>query len=137
MAQHVPTWLYNGAIVPLKGLSFAGTLWYQGESNADDWERYDEKFAAMIEAWRDTLCQSLPVVCVEMCDYVEPTEPSGTVNASGWAKVQQFQRTAPEKVKNCRCASAKDLGEMLELHPQKKEALGERIAKEALELFWK
>lgn len=135
MAQCVPTWLYNGSIAPLAGLSFSGTFWYQGESNADAPERYDEKFTKMLRCWRKTLRQPLPAICVEMCDYIEPLDPTGEESPEGWAKIQQMQRTAPQTVENCRCVSAKDLGETLELHPQKKEELGERLAKEALSFF--
>ena len=143
MAQSVPTWLYNGSIVPLAGLRFAGSLWYQGESNAEDWERYDEKFALMLECWRSVLKQPLPVICVEMCDYVEPTDADGSRaaltgdvhNTPGWDRIQEFQKHAPETAELCECVSAKDLGELLELHPQRKEELGERLAKKVLEFF--
>ncbi|MBE6753100.1 MAG: sialate O-acetylesterase [Ruminococcaceae bacterium] len=134
MAQHVPTWLYNASIVPLAGLGFMGSLWYQGETNAGRWERYDEKFATMLRCWRKVLGQALPVICVEMCDYDEPMDPEHDI--SGWEKIQQFQRGAADTAENCRCVSAKDLGQPLELHPQLKEELGERLAKAALKFFY-
>ncbi|MDD3959914.1 MAG: sialate O-acetylesterase [Oscillospiraceae bacterium] len=132
LAQKLPTGLFRAAILPLRGFSMKGVLWYQGESNAGDPERYDDKFAAMIEAWRNALDTGLPVICVELADYIDPINGLD----KGWAAIQELQRAAPEKTSRCAVVSAKDLGAPFELHPQNKKDLGERLARKAYDLFY-
>lgn len=126
----LPTGLFNASLYPLKGIEFAGALWYQGESNADAPEGYSDKFTAMMNEWRAHLGQKLPVVCVELCDYVDPAVR--VCDQSGWKEIQRQQREQPAHTPDCAVALASDLGESLELHPQRKQELGERLAKEML-----
>ncbi|MBN1775023.1 MAG: hypothetical protein JW817_01010 [Clostridiales bacterium] len=132
LAQKLPTGLFRAAILPLRGFSMKGVLWYQGESNTGNPERYDDKFAAMMEAWRTELDAELPVICVELADYIDPINGPD----QGWAAIQQLQRAAPEKTRRCAVVSAKDLGAPFELHPQNKKDLGERLAAKASDLFY-
>lgn len=134
MAQNVPTWLFTNSIQPLAGLGFAGALWYQGESNAERWQNYDRMFAAAVEAWRKELGQKLPVVCVEMPDYQDPVVENH--DTSGWNTIQRYQREAPQLVPDCACVHAKDLFTPFELHPQRKDELGERLAEAVFPLIY-
>jgi sialate O-acetylesterase len=129
----LPTGLFNASILPIRRVAFRAILWYQGESNAANPEGYDEKFAAMIKEWRALFGLQLPVICVEMPDYSEAAER--TSDTTGWAEIQRMQRNAPESVPLCAVARAKDLGMPFELHPQRKQELGERLAKAAQRLF--
>ncbi len=131
----LPTGLYNASIYPLREMQFAGMLWYQGESNVEDPDNYNEKFNAMMTAWRELLGQELPVVCVELCDYIDPTSADTAVPAD-WRNMQQMQLRQPEFTSGCAVVSARDLGEKLELHPQRKHELGERLARQVLSLIY-
>ena len=133
MGQEIPTSLYKTSVRTLKASAFAGVWWYQGESNSDAPEKYAEKFSAMISHWRELYGQKLPVIAVEMCDYVDPI--SGIMTA-GWESIQAQQRAAEQDVPDCVVVSAKDLGAPLDLHPQRKSELGERMAKAALKLYY-
>ncbi len=133
MGQEVPTSLYKASVRPLKDYTFRGIWWYQGESNSDAPERYDEKFRAMIGNWRALYGQELPVIVVEMCDYEDPITGRAP---SGWAQIQAMQRKAAADVENCAVVSAKDLSDPLDLHPQKKSALGARMAEAAIRLYY-
>ncbi len=132
LAQKIPTGLYRAAICPLAGLGIKGVLWYQGESNAGDPAFYNEKFAAMVARWRKTLSLDLPIVVTVLADYSDPQNGDD----EGWRSIQNQQERAPELTAKCSVASAKDLGAVYELHPQKKKELGERLAEKALELFY-
>jgi sialate O-acetylesterase len=132
LAQKLPSALFRSTLIPLKGFSMKGILWYQGESNTGEPERYEEKFAAMIQAWRERLGAELPVICVELADYVDPINGLD----KGWSAIQQMQRRAPEMTSRCAVVSAKDLGAPFELHPQYKSELGKRLAEEALALIY-
>ena len=56
--QAYPWWpmkagvLYNQMIHPLLSFTFAGAIWYQGETNRDNPEYYGLLMKSMIEAWR-------------------------------------------------------------------------------------
>ena len=133
LTQKIPTGLYRSSILPLTGLAIKGVLWYQGESNAGDPVSYNEKFAAMVACWRKTLSQDLPIIVVELADYIDPQNGQD----KGWKSIQDQQRRAPDLTSLCAVASAQDLGAMYELHPQRKKELGERLAEKALELFYR
>lgn len=128
------TGLYNASLYPLKGLEFNGMLWYQGESNAGAPAGYSEKFTTMMSIWRSWLGQKLPVVCTELCDYTDPAAPE--TDQSGWKDIQRQQREQPQHTADCAVALAADLGESFELHPQRKEELGERMAEQMLRLAY-
>ncbi len=130
----IPTGIYNSVMVPMKDIQFRGVLWYQGESNCEQTERYDERFAAMTNNWRRLCGQELPIICVELADYIEPNDR--IPNDEGWKDIQRQQREASKLVERCVTVSAKDLGEVYEIHPRKKEELGERLAAAGLELFY-
>ncbi|MBP5416794.1 MAG: hypothetical protein J6Y58_04625 [Clostridiales bacterium] len=133
MGQEVPTSLFKTSVRPLKDFTFSGIWWYQGESNAEEPERYGEKFLAMMNYWRDLYQQKLPVIVVEMCDYMDPITCEET---EGWASIQAQQVAAAKEVKDCAVVSAKDLGAPLELHPQRKSELGARMAEVAEKMFY-
>jgi len=128
------TGLFNASLYPLKGLEFAGMLWYQGESNAGAPEGYSDKFTEMMNEWRTHLNQRLPVVCVELCDYIDPA--AREIDLTGWQEIQRQQREQPAHTPDCAVAHAADLGESLELHPQRKQELGERMAQEMLRMVY-
>lgn len=142
MGQTIPTALYTASILPIRKLKFKGALWYQGESNCEDpfnkrhgapeGKAYDLMFKRMVELWRETFNQDLPIVCVEMPDYINPVNGDD----ENWHIVQQMQHDAPLMVSKCACANAHDLGQPYELHPQLKAELGKRMAKEVLKLMY-
>ena len=147
MGQTIPTALYTASIKPILNLKFKGMWWYQGESNAEfpdnenikpgtlgpDVRRsYDVLFKEMIERLRSDFNQKLPLVLVQMPDYVNPVTGLG----EGWIKIQEMQKDAPSMVSDCKVALAKDLGESYDLHPQRKSELGKRMAKEVIDLIY-
>lgn len=143
MAQWIPSALYQSSVLPLKGLAMKGIWWYQGETNANDPERYDEKFKAMVLKFREVFADDLPVVCTVMADYDDPANgkigdiasgfsDNGLTIQDGWKSIQEQQLKAPEQVPLCAVVSAKDLSEPFELHPQNKSILGARFAEKAM-----
>ncbi|MBN1891739.1 MAG: hypothetical protein JW780_03090 [Clostridiales bacterium] len=132
LAQKLPSSLYRSAILPLRDYPMKGILWYQGESNSGEPDGYDRKFASMVKAWRTALGQDLPIICIELADYVDPINGE----EKGWSEIQRQQRSAPEYVSRCAVVSAKDLGAPFELHPQKKSELGKRLAGKATEMIY-
>ncbi|MBR5181387.1 MAG: hypothetical protein IKW88_03975 [Clostridiales bacterium] len=144
MAQWIPSSLYQSSVLPVRQFAMKGIWWYQGESNASDPARYDEKFKAMVLKFRETFGDELPVICTVMADYDDPANgkigdiasgfsDDGLTIQEGWKTVQEMQLHAPEQVELCAAVSAKDLSEPFELHPQNKSILGARFAEKALD----
>ena len=47
------TTLYNGMIAPLGAYGLCGAVWYQGETNADDFVGYEKMLGGLMASWRD------------------------------------------------------------------------------------
>lgn len=121
-----PTGLYNGMIAPLKRFTIKGALWYQGESDDANPERYAEKFRILIRTWRADWGCDLPFLFVEL-----PHWEGG----KNWHLLRQQQRQVLDMPKTA-MAAAFDLGEHNDLHPQGKQAVGDRLARCAMRLVY-
>ncbi len=120
-----PAGLYNAMIAPLLNFKIKGVLWYQGESNTGNPQKYAKAFPAMINDWRTNWKQgNFPFLFVQLAnfmdEYLEPRE-------SNWAALRQSQLETL-KVPNTGMAVAIDLGEWNDIHPLNKQAVGERLA---------
>ncbi len=145
MAQWIPSALFQSSVLPVRHLALKGFWWYQGETNANDPVRYDEKFKAMVLKFREVFGDDdLPMICTVMADYDDPANgkigdiaagfnDNGLTISEGWEKIQELQLHAPEQIELCACVSAKDLSEPFELHPQNKSILGARFAEKAMD----
>jgi len=127
--NNFPTRLYNAMIHPLKGLKFSGVIWYQGESNARNAFQYRTTFPTLIQAWREQLSNAtLPFYYVQLANFREHSkEPV----QSQWAELREAQLQTLI-VKHTGMASAIDLGQADDVHPWRKQEVGERLARWAL-----
>lgn len=121
-----PTGLYNGMIAPLKRFAVKGAVWYQGESDDVNPLRYAEKFSALIRSWRADWGWEFPFLFVEL-----PYWGDGL----NWSLIRRQQREALRLPKTA-MAAAFDLGEHNDLHPQGKQALGDRLARCAMRVAY-
>ncbi len=119
---------YRAMLYPLQKQIFRGVFFYQGESNTERADTYEEEFTAMIEDWR-TLFKSrnLPFIFVQLAGYSNGMEHT---DGTDWAEVREAQRRCLD-VPETAMVQAYDLGEYNDLHPSAKEELGRRIAKAA------
>ncbi len=124
--HYKPTGLYNGMLAPLMGYAVTGALWYQGESDAENPERYAEKFAAMAQSWRRGWKRDFPIVFVELAHWTE---------GPAWDRLRDEQRRCL-RVPATAMAAADDLGEHNDLHPQNKQGVGDRLARCAMRLAY-
>ena len=120
-----PAGLFNAMISPLLNYSIKGVIWYQGESNTDRPEEYENLFAAMIQDWRTLWNQGeFPFLFVQLANYMEPdSKPSG----SNWAKLRESQFKTLS-LPNTAMAVTIDIGEWNDIHPLNKKDVGERLA---------
>lgn len=128
-----PGGLYNRMIAPLLNISIKGVIWYQGESNTDNPDQYNETFPAMISDWRQKWDQgNFPFIYVQLANFMEKTDmPS----ESKWAELRQVQLNTL-KVPNTGMAVTIDLGEWNDIHPLNKEDVGRRLALQAEKLAY-
>ena len=113
---------YNAMIHPLLPARFAGVLWYQGESDGYNIERYKCSFPNMIQDWRTKFqTPDLPFYFVLLSPYY---------GASPWLRDAQLSALASP---NVGVASAIDLGDKYgstgDIHPRNKSYVGERLAR--------
>lgn len=119
-----PGMLFNAMIHPIAGYTIAGTIWYQGESNSDKPQYYNELFEAMIQDWRMHWKQgSFPFLFVQLANFMErkngPSE-------SQWAELREAQAQTLE-LPNTGMATIIDIGEAYDIHPRNKQNVGKRL----------
>ncbi|MCR5215221.1 MAG: sialate O-acetylesterase [Eubacterium sp.] len=118
------TGVYNGMIYPLRKQKNRGILFYQGESNVDDYKTYKEEFEACINDWRRLWnTPELPFIFVQIASWCEGRREFGDKRAY----LTEEQRKCTELPKTA-MIQAYDLGEYNDLHPTNKKELGRRMA---------
>jgi sialate O-acetylesterase len=134
VVNRTPTTLFNGMLYPIVGYGMRGAIWYQGESNYDRPDQYEQLFPAMVKEWR-TLWEAgeFPFYYAQIAPYnyaqLPPYNYGGKYNS---AFVRDAQRKALEKIPNTGMAVLVDVGEENFIHPANKEAVGNRLAYLAL-----
>jgi sialate O-acetylesterase len=126
---NTPAILFDSMLKPLQGFAMRGSIWYQGESNADRANEYASLLPDMIENWRtDWGLGDFPFLIVQLANF---RAPSSYESASTWARLREAQLHALQE-KNTGMAVAIDLGEAADIHPKNKKDVGERLALWAL-----
>ncbi len=123
-----PTVLFNGMIAPLIPYGIRGVIWYQGESNSnlpEDYNNYKYLFPLMIKNWRADWGEGdFPFYWVQIAPF----------NYGGRSKsyvVRNAQRLALS-VPNTGMAVTLDVGTVDNIHPPDKLDVGLRLADWAL-----
>ena len=113
-----PSSLYNGMLAPVIPYGIKGAIWYQGESNAQQWRQYRTLFPAMIADWRARWKQGdFPFLFVQIAPFKgQPPE------------IREAQFLTLSKVKNTAMAVTTDVGDANDIHPTRKEPVGQRLA---------
>lgn len=113
-----PASLYNGMLAPVIPYGIKGAIWYQGESNAKQAKQYRTLFPGMIADWRARWKQGdFPFLFVQIAPYNgQPPE------------IREAQFLTLAKVKNTGMAVTTDVGDAKDIHPKKKEPVGQRLA---------
>lgn len=127
---NVPTVLYNGMIHPIQRYAVRGAIWYQGESNAGRAEQYRVVMPTLIADWRKQFDnQDLAFYMVQLAPFMKK---SPQPQESAWAELREAQLLTTLKVPKTGLAVITDVGDEDDIHPQKKEPVGARLALQAL-----
>lgn len=131
--QNQPTALFNAMIAPVLPMKVKGFLWYQGESNTGDPERYDAYMPALVNDWRRLWNDpKLPFLGVQLANF---QDINYTPAESGWARLREAQNKALT-LPNTAVAVTIDLGEWNDIHPLNKKDIGKRLALSARNLAY-
>jgi len=138
-----PSELYNGMIAPLIPFAIKGAIWYQGESNAGRAKQYRTLFPDMIKNWRDDWDEGkFPFLLVQLAPY-DKNKKRGfeTITEkpveSDWAELREAQLLSTKVLSKVGMAVITDVGEKDDIHPKKKEPVGNRLALAARGIAYK
>ena len=128
-----PSVFYNAMLAPLARTQLKGIIWYQGESNSNEPDVYQNLFPAMITEWRALFAQpKLPFLYVQLANYLNAQhDPSN----AGWADIRGAQNSGLT-LSNTAMVTAIDLGEWNDIHPKDKTSVGKRLANAALQTVY-
>jgi sialate O-acetylesterase len=122
-----PGELYNGMIAPLVPFAFRGVIWYQGEANAhgEKAKEYRLLLATMITKWRMEFGHEFPFLIVQLAPFMDiQHQPKD----SDWAMLRESQSFLTTALPKVGLAVITDVGEEHNIHPTKKQPVGERLA---------
>lgn len=123
--QTTPSILWNAKVNPITNYGVRGFLWYQGESNRDNADIYDDLMAAYVKSLRSAFGggEKQPFYYVE----IAPFNYEGPEKISG-ALLREAQADALDKIPNSGMASTIDVGHPVFIHPTDKATVGQRLA---------
>ncbi len=116
--------LYQNMIKPLIPYTIKGALWYQGESNVDNYQEYQTLFTGMIIDWRARWGAEFPFYFVQIAPYRYEPHQSSQALREAQRKTLAFNKTG--------MAITLDIGEEEDIHPANKQEVGLRLARLAL-----
>jgi len=126
------TGVYNAMIHPLHRQQIRGFFFYQGESNVDSYETYQEEFEAVIGDWRKVWGKpELPFIFVQIAGFADGLTEYGERGAYLCEEQRKCTRLPATAM-----VQAYDLGEFNELHPTNKKEVGRRLALAAQALVY-
>ena len=132
--NRTPTTLFYGMLNPVIGYGIRGAIWYQGETNYEEADKYVELFPTMVKEWRNLwnvdefpfyYCQIAPF------DYsiYHKTDWKEKYNS---AYLREAQLKCTELIPNSAMAVLMDCANATSIHPSEKNIAGERLALIAL-----
>ncbi len=126
-SNQAPTVLFNAMINPMVGYAIRGGIWYQGEANRNEPEKYEKLLPGLVENWRaEWGIGDFPFYYVQIAPY-----DYGTSGLSS-AYLREAQLKASTAIPHIGMASVMDAGEKDCIHPANKKVAGERLAYQAL-----
>lgn len=118
-----PCYMYESGIRPLEGTALKGVLWYQGESNAHNTELHERLFPLLEKSWRRAFGDAdLPFYFVQL----------SSLNRPSWPRFRNSQRLLADRLPYTWMVVSTDVGDSLDVHPTRKQQVGQRLALQAL-----
>jgi sialate O-acetylesterase len=120
-----PGSLYESMLLTIVPWSCRGIIFYQGEADDCKARIYGKLLRVLIENWRQ-LWQDpkLPFLFVQLAAYGREGYPEGET----YPVLREQQSLVAESVNDCGTAVAMDVGSEIDVHPRRKQPVGQRLA---------
>jgi sialate O-acetylesterase len=129
----IPTALFNAMINPLTSYAIKGVLWYQGESNRLEPEKYKDFLPAMVKDWRSRWgLGDFPFYYVQIAPFMYGNDNEVFQSAENSAFIREAQSQCLELIANSGMAVTMDVGDDHCIHPPKKKEVADRLLFNAL-----
>ena len=117
--------MYECMLSPIMPYGIRGFIWYQGESNVQNFSDYTNLLSGLIDDWRSAWGSKLPFYFAQIAPYVydDGQKSQG---------LREAQRKVLDQVDKTGMAVLLDIGEELDIHPENKKDVGERLSLHAL-----
>jgi len=138
LSPNYPANLYKAMIHPLVPYGIRGAIWYQGERNAKTPEGamlYRDLLENMAVQWRKDWDDEFPFYAVQLVNFKKAQEQP--VEDTAWAFIRESFLKFHKEVPNAGIAVGIDVGEEKDIHPKNKQAIGYRLARQALNKTYK
>ncbi len=131
--NHIPTALYNGMINPIIPYTIKGALWYQGESNRMEPNKYRDLFPAMVKDWRSRWgIGDFPFYYVQIAPFMYNNDNRVFQDYENSAFIREVQLQCLDLIPNSGIAITMDIGDDYCIHPPKKKEVADRLLFNAL-----
>lgn len=118
-----PCYLYESGIMSMQQYPIKGVIWYQGESNAHNFEAHEDLFRLLVESWRRNWHNDeMPFYYVQL----------SSINRPSWPWFRDSQRRMMGRIQFTGMAVSSDLGDSIDVHPIHKKEIGLRLGRWAL-----
>lgn len=134
--KNTPSGLYNGMISPLLGYGMRGVIWYQGEQNRHEPERYAALFKTMVKDWRAAWkIGDFDFYYIQIAPYISKTPNWNAATKLLAPKVpylREAQLQCEDEIKNAGMVVITDIGAENTIHPPDKQTVSDRLSALAL-----
>ena len=117
--------MYECMLSPIIPYGIKGFIWYQGESNVENYSQYTNLLSGLIDDWRVAWGSNLPFYFAQIAPY----EYNEDQKSQG---LREAQSKVLNQVEKTGMAVLMDIGEELDIHPENKKDVGERLSLHAL-----
>lgn len=118
-----PMLLWNSSVEPFAPFAFRGMIWYQGEQNVIDHANYPLFLRAFYAGWTKRFENpQMPFLFVQVCPWGDANVPA----------MQEAQASFAAAEPNASIVIANDLGNVHDIHPNRKQLVAQRLALQAL-----
>lgn len=122
-----PSALFYGKVAPVQPFAARGVIWYQGEGNAANpvaARNYGSLLSTLIERWREGWRDpELFFLIVQLPGYEHPNRQAD------WPTLRAQQAAVAAATPRAALAVTIDLGDKDDIHPVRKQPVGERLAR--------
>ncbi len=124
-----PGGLYECMLKRIIPYTLRGVIWYQGESDDHKPRMYEKLFAKMIRVWRrEWRDLSMPFLFVQLPMHRYQQDE----DFKNWPLIREAQDNVYRMVKNTGMAVITEYSEWAEIHPKRKQVVGERLEMQAM-----